>query len=55
MSKHVAFSCGSKLVYDYYNFSRPFKSCLGKDTACNFINSMIEEGKYCIDIMKKTF
>ena len=34
-------------------FSKPFKSYLGKDVVYNFINSMIEESKYCGDVMKK--
>ena len=28
-------------------FSKPFKTYLGKDAVYNFINSMIEESKYC--------
>ena len=32
---------------------QPFKSCLGKDAVDSFISSMIEETKYCIDVMKK--
>ena len=32
-----------------------FKSYLDKDTAYSFINSMIEESKYCTDIMKNHF
>ena len=33
----------------------PFKTFLGKDAGYNFINNMIEESKYCIDVMKKHF
>ena len=33
----------------------PFKTFLGKDAGYNFINNMIEESKYCIDLMKKHF
>ena len=36
-------------------FSKPFKSCLGKDAIYNFISSMIEESKYSSDVMKKHF
>ena len=36
-------------------FSEPFKSCLGKDTVQNFINSMLEENKCYCDVMKKRF
>ena len=32
-----------------------FKSYLGEDVVYNFINSMIEESKYCTDIRKKDF
>ena len=34
-------------------FSKPAKSCSGEDTVCNFISSMIEESKYCSDVMEK--
>ena len=53
--KHVACSYGYKLVCVDDKFSKPFKTCLGKDAVYNFINSMIEESKYCSDVMKKTF
>ena len=33
----------------------PFKTFLGKDAGYNFINNMIEESKYCSDVMKKHF
>ena len=36
-------------------FRKPFKSCLGEDAVHNFINSVIEESKYCSDMMKKYF
>ena len=42
--KHIACSYSCKLVKH-----------LGKDAAYNFINSIIEESKYCIDVMKKHF
>ena len=51
--KHVACSYGYKLVCVDDKFSRPFKSYLGKEAAFNFINSMVEESKYCSDVMKK--
>ena len=35
--------------------SKPFKTNLGKDAVYNFINSMIEESKYCNKVMKKHF
>ena len=36
-------------------FSKPLKSYLGKNFVYSFINSMIEENKYCSDVMKKHF
>ena len=53
--KQVSFSYGYKLVCVDNNFSKPFKLYLGKDVVKNFINSMIEESKYCTNIMKKHF
>ena len=51
--KHVAYSYGYKLVCADDKFSTPFKLYLGKDAVYNFISSMIEESKYCSDVMKK--
>ena len=51
--KNVACSFGCKLVCVDNEFSKPFKSYLGEDAIYNFINSMIEESKYCSDVMKK--
>ena len=53
--KNVACSFGCKLVCVDNEFSKPFKSYLGEDAIYNFINSMIEESKYCSDVMKKHF
>ena len=53
--KHVACSYGYKLVYVDDKFSNPFKPYIGKDTIYNFISSMIEESKYCSDMMKRHF
>ena len=53
--KHVACSYGYKLVCVDDKFSKPFKSFLGEDAVYNFISSMIEESKFCNDMMKKTF
>ena len=45
-------------IYDYElesadgKFRKPFKSYLGEDVVCNFINSMTEKSKLCIDIKK---
>ena len=34
-------------------FSKPFKSYIGEDAGYNFNNSILEESKYCNDLMKK--
>ena len=36
-------------------FSKPFQTYLGEDAVYNFINNMIEESKYCSEVMKKHF
>ena len=53
--KHVAFRYGYKLVCVDDKFSKPFKLYSGEDTVYNFINSMIEESKYCSEVTKKHF
>ena len=53
--KYVVRSYGYKLVCVDDKFSKPFKSYLGGDAVYNFINSMIEESKYCSDVMKINF
>ena len=53
--KHITCHCGYKLVFVGDKFSKPFKLCLGEDAVYNFINSMIEENKYCSGVMKKHF
>ena len=50
----VACSYGYKLVCVDDKFSKPFKIYFGKDEY-NFVNSMIEESKYCSDVMRKHF
>ena len=52
---HVVCSYGCKLICVDDKFSKPFKSYLGKDAVYNFISSLIEESKYCSDVMKKHF
>ena len=37
------------------NFIKPFKSYLDKDVVNNIIDIMVEEKKYCNDVMKKYF
>ena len=53
--KHIACSYGYKLVCVDDKFSKPFNTNLGEDVVYNFINNMIEERKYCSDVMKKHF
>ena len=50
--KHVTCCYGYKWVYVDDNFSKPFKSYLGKDTVYNFIKSTIKESKYSNEVMK---
>ena len=50
---HIACSYGHKLVCVDDNFSKPFKTHLGKDPVYNFINDLIEESKYCREMIKK--
>ena len=52
--KHIACSYDNELVCVGYKFSTPFKTYLSKDAVYNFIN-MIEECKYCSDVMEKKF
>ena len=44
-----------KLVWVDDKFSKPFKSYFGEDAVYNFANRMIEENKYCSEVMKKHF
>ena len=53
--KHIACSYCYKLVSVHDKFSKPFKTYLDKDAIYNFINNIIEESKYCSDVMKKHF
>ena len=53
--KYIASRYGYILVSVDDGFSKPFKTCLGKDSVYNSINSMIEESTYCSEIMKKHF
>ena len=54
-SKHISCRYGYKLVCIYDILSNSFKSYLGEDPVYNFISNMIEESKYCNDVMKKHF
>ena len=53
--EHSAFSYGYKLVYVDNKFSKTLKTNLDEDAVYNFINNIIEESKYCSDLMKKDF
>ena len=44
--EHVACSHGCKLICGDDKFSKPFKSYLGEDAVCNFINNTVKESKY---------
>ena len=50
--KHIAYSHGYKLICDDEKFSKPFKRYSSEDAVKNFINSKIEESKYCSEMMK---
>ena len=50
--KHIACSHGYKLVCVDNKFRKPFNIYLDEDATHNFINSMIEESKYCSDMWK---
>ena len=54
--KHVASNYGCKFSCVDDKYSKPFKSYLGEDSVFNFVNnSVINESKYCIEVMKKHF
>ena len=53
--KHIACSYSYKVACVNNHFSKPFKTYLGKYAVYNFINNMVEESKYCCDVMKKHF
>ena len=57
--KHIAFSYGYKLGCVDGKFSDSLKSYLGviqqHHAVYNFISSIIQESKYCSDVMKKHF
>ena len=52
---NIGCSNGYNLVCVDDEFSKSFRSYLGKDAICSFINSMMEESKYCSDVMKEHF
>ena len=50
--KYIASSYDYKVECVDDQFSRPFNSYLGEESADNFINNMIKERKFCSDIME---
>ena len=46
-TKHIAFSYDYKLVCVDDKFISALKAYFAKDAVYNFMNSMIEESKYC--------
>ena len=50
--EHIACSYDYKLVCVDDKFTQPYKSYLGENTVYSFIDSMVEESKYCGDGMK---
>ena len=55
MCSYIACSYGYILVCVDDQFSKTFKTYLGKDAVYNFISSMIKESKYCSEVMEKHF
>ena len=53
--KHITCSYRFKLGCVDDKLSKPLKTYLGKDAVYSFINSMIEERKYCNEVTKKHF
>ena len=51
--QHFGCGFGYKLVCVDDKFSKSFKTYLPEDAVYTFINSMIEESKYCSEVMKK--
>ena len=50
--KHIACRYVYKLVCVDDKSSKPYKTYLGKDADYNFINNMIQESKYCSQVIK---
>ena len=51
--KRVAYSYGCKLILVNDKLSKRSKLYLREDNVYNFMNTMIEESKYCSEVMKK--
>ena len=51
--EHIAFSQDYKLIRADDKFNKLFKSYLGEDAVCNFINNTVKGNKSCSEVMKK--
>ena len=52
---HIACNYDYKLTCFDDKFIKPFKTYSGEDAVYNFVNSMIEESKYCSEAIKKNY
>ena len=52
---HVGCSFGYKLACVDDHFSQPVKSYLGQDAVHMFITNLVEESKYCNQVIKRHF
>ena len=52
IQKHITSIYSYKLVCVYDKFTKSFKTYLDGDAVYNFNNSMIEESKYCNEMIK---
>ena len=52
--KHITWTYGYKLVCINDKFNLSFKISLHKDPVYNFTNNMMEENKYCNEVIKKS-
>ena len=51
--KHIVCNYSYKFVCVIDKLSTLFKTYLGEDAVCNFINNMIEESQYCSEVIIK--
>ena len=50
--KHITCCFGYEVVCYDDKFSKPFKPYFGENAVYNLINNMIEENKYCSEVLK---
>ena len=50
--KHIGCSYGYKIVSDYKEFTKPYKSYRGRGAVKKFIEALLEEEKYIIEILE---